>query len=127
MAANRIGALAVTDAEDKSKIIGIVSERDYLSKVALLGKSSKTTTVSEICTHGTANLITVHEDEPVDECMKKVLARDIRHLLVKNKEGVIVSMFSIKDLCKCVVERHSEVVERLTNFATGKGAFFGSD
>ena len=72
MAANRIGALAVTSASDSDKIIGIVSERDYLMKVALLGKSSKTTPVSEICTHGDANLVTVGENETVDACMKKV-------------------------------------------------------
>jgi hypothetical protein len=32
--------------------LGIVSERDYLNKVALLGKESKTTPVSEICIKG---------------------------------------------------------------------------
>jgi CBS domain-containing protein len=72
MAANRIGALAVTSASDTNKIIGIVSERDYLTKVALLGKSSKTTPIIQICTHGEANLVTVNEDESVDDCMKKV-------------------------------------------------------
>jgi CBS domain-containing protein len=73
MAANRIGALAVTSASDPNKIIGVVSERDYLTKVALLGKASKTTPVIQICTHGDANLVTVHEDETVDECMRKVV------------------------------------------------------
>ena len=72
MAANRIGALAVTAAADSTKIIGIVSERDYLTKVALLGKSSKTTPIIQICTHGEANLVTVNEDDSVDSCMKKV-------------------------------------------------------
>lgn len=73
MAANRIGALAVTSAADPSRIIGVVSERDYLTKVALLGKASKTTPIIQICTHGDANLVTVSEDETVDECMRKVL------------------------------------------------------
>jgi CBS domain-containing protein len=125
MAAHRIGALAVTSADTK-KVIGIVSERDYLSKVALLGRSSKTTLVAEIATMG-ANLVTVTDDEPVDDCMKKLLARDCRHLLVKDSKGDITGLFSIKDLCKCVVAKHTEVVERLVNFNTGKGAFFGSE
>ncbi len=125
MAAHRVGALAVTSAETK-KVIGIVSERDYLSKVALLGRSSKTTHVSEIATMG-ANLVTVSEDEPVDDCMKKLLSRDCRHLLIKDKNGEITGLFSIKDLCKCVIAKHGEVVERLVNFNTGKGAFFGSE
>jgi len=126
MAAHRIGALAVTGGPG-NKVVGIVSERDYLSKVALLGKSSKTTKVQEIATMGAPNLVTVTEDEPVDDCMKKLLARDCRHLLVRDRSGDITGLFSIKDLCKCVVAKHTEVVERLVNFNTGKGAFFGSE
>ena len=39
MAAHHIGCLAVTDSY--GAIIGVVSERDYLCKVALLGKNSR--------------------------------------------------------------------------------------
>ena len=46
MVANKIGAMGVTNAE--GKVVGIVSERDYLSKVAFLGKTSHSTTVKEV-------------------------------------------------------------------------------
>jgi CBS domain-containing protein len=127
MVANRVGALAVTSAQDKGSIIGVISERDFVNKVALLGKSAKGTNVNEVCTLGAANLITVVENEPVEECMKKVLASDVRHLLLKDNSGKIVSMLSVKDLVKCVVAKHQELVSRLTDFGTGKGAFFGSE
>jgi len=39
-----IGALVTTDAE--GKMTGVISERDYIKKVALLGKISKDTRVS---------------------------------------------------------------------------------
>lgn len=38
MSANNIGALAVVD--DKSDVVGIISERDYLNKVGVLSKLS---------------------------------------------------------------------------------------
>ena len=117
----------MTAANDTEKIIGIVSERDYLTKVALLGRQSKSTMVSEICTQGDSNLICVHATDSVDECMRKVLASDVRHLLVRDSKDKIVSMFSVKDLCKCVVAKHNEVVQRLKDFGVGKGAFFGSE
>jgi hypothetical protein len=131
------GALAVVKAGSEDDVIGIISERDYLTKVALLGKQSRTTPVSAICTQGESNLITVSYDETVDECMRKVrlcvvwygpgrtvgctltpppvaqhqraqvLASDVRHLLVKDNAGKIVSLFSVKDLCKCVVAKVS--------------------
>ena len=105
----------------------MVSERDYLSKIALLGRSSKNTYIREIMTHGEANLIVANVDEPIDECMKKMLARDIRHLLIRDEKGDIVGMLSIKDLVKVVVARHQAVVQKLTDFALGKGAFYGAD
>jgi hypothetical protein len=36
-------------------------------------------------------------------------------------------MMSIKDLVKVCVARHEDVVRKLTDFALGKGAFYGSD
>ena len=69
----------------------------------------------------------MNTDTTVDECMRKVLASDVRHLMIRDKTGTIVSLFSIKDLCKCVVAKHNEVVQRLTDFGVGKGAFFGSE
>lgn len=124
---HQVGALAVTAANDADKIIGIVSERDYLTKVALLGRQSKSTMVSEICTQGDSNLISVQVTDSVDECMRKVLVSDVRHLLVRDSDGKLFSLFSVKDLCKCVVAKHEEVVQRLKDFGVGKGAFFGSE
>lgn len=123
MAGHHIGCLAVTNAA--GKVVGVVSERDYLCKVALLGKASKTTKVSEICTHG-GNLVMADADSSIDDCMKLMLARDIRHLLIRDK-GEVISMLSIKDLVKVCVAKHQEVVKRLSDFALGKGAFFGTD
>ncbi|CAM9549098.1 unnamed protein product, partial [Hapterophycus canaliculatus] len=82
-AAYNIGALAVTNADEK--VIGIVSERDYVSKVALLGKASKSTTVKEIATMG-ANLVVASKSDTMQECMAKMVARDIRHLPVVDEE-----------------------------------------
>lgn len=117
MVVNKIGCLAVTSGENETgEIIGIISERDYIGKVALLKKDPKKTVVSEICTHGRANLVSVTLDNPVDACMKKMLDRDIRHLLIREKAtGEFVGMLSIKDLVKCVVAKHDAVVSRLEN------------
>lgn len=87
-----------------------------------VGKASKDTKVSEIMTHGEDNLVMANGDEPIDECMRKMIAADIRHLLVRDKSGDIVSMMSIKDCVKVVVARHNAMVRRLTDFALGKGA-----
>ena len=47
MADENVGALLVMDA---NQVAGILSERDCVRKVDIMGKSSKTTKVSEIMT-----------------------------------------------------------------------------
>jgi len=86
MVSHKIGALAVTEGDgDGGKVIGVLSERDFLCKVAFLGRDMRTTKASEVCTYGTENLVSVTLDNPIDACMKKMLARDIRHLLIRQK------------------------------------------
>ena len=84
MVANTIGALAVSNA--KGEVVGIVSERDYLNKVSFMNKEAKNTKVSEVCTYGAVNLISVTLDNPIDKCMRKMLDRNVRHLLIREKE-----------------------------------------
>lgn len=98
MVGNKIGALAVTEGDgDQGEVIGIISERDYLSKVAFLGKDPKQTKVSEVCTHGKANLVSVTLDNPIDACMRKLLNHNCRHLLIRQKAtGKIVGIMSMK-------------------------------
>ena len=116
MVAYKIGALAVTkgDSED-NEVIGIISERDYLCKVGHMGRTSKTTFIREIATMGRSNLISVTLDNPIDKCMRKLLASNVRHLLIREKNtGKYVGMISIKDVVKCAVEKHDAVVNKLT-------------
>eukprot|EP00752_Nemacystus_decipiens_P005238 g4754.t1 len=121
-AAYNIGALAVTN-EDK-RVIGIVSERDYVSKVALLGKASKNTTVKEIATMG-ANLVVASKSDTMQDCMAKMVARDIRHLpVVDEDEGQVVGMLSVKDLLKEVTREKEEILTKVTDFKLGRGGFF---
>lgn len=116
MVAYKIGALAVTKGDlDNNEVIGIISERDYLAKVGQMGRTSKTTFIREIATMGKANLVSVTLDNPIDACMRKLLASNVRHLLIREKTtGSYVGMISIKDVVKCTLEKHDAVVNKLT-------------
>lgn len=62
-----------------------------LAQVALLGKVSKSTKVKEIATMG-ANLVVAAKSDTVQECMSKMVDRDIRHLPVVDDETGTVSV-----------------------------------
>jgi predicted transcriptional regulator len=112
MVAHDIGALAVFDS--KGEICGVLSERDVI-KVGHLNKRSKETKVSEICTYGKANLVSVTLDNPIDKCMSKMLDSNVRHLLVRERDtGVMVGMISVKDIVKCATAKQDAVIGKLT-------------
>ena len=120
MASHKVGCLAVTE---QGKITGIVSERDYVSKMALLGRNSSDTPISAIATMG-ANLVCAHMNDSVGECMEMLLARDIRHLPLIDDSDEIVGMLSIKDIIKVIVSDKNIVIKNLANIQSGMGAFF---
>jgi CBS domain containing-hemolysin-like protein len=115
----------VTDS--KNNIIGVLSQRDYINKVAALEKDSMNVKVKEICTYA-PTVIIAKKDDTIEQCMNKMLFKDIRHLLViddTNKD--FIGMISIKDLIKEIMRDKNETITRLTDFKIGKGAFFGSE
>lgn len=117
MAVHKIGALAVTKADGNGEICGIISERDYLNKIGVLGRDGKTTKIGEICTYGRANLISVTLGNPIDKCMKKLLNSNTRHLLVQEADtGSFVGMISIKDVVKCNLYKHEAMINKLTGY-----------
>jgi len=122
-AANNIGCLVTVN--EAGELTGIISERDYISKIALLGRTSKETKVKEIATMS-SKLVTVKPTDSVQACMEKMLASDIRHLpLVEN--GELMGMVSIKDLVKTTIKEKEETIQVLSDFALGKGGHYGSD
>eukprot|EP00980_Cylindrotheca_fusiformis_P018596 scaffold6162_cov154-Cylindrotheca_fusiformis.AAC.6 len=123
-AAYNIGCLVTTDAN--GNLSGVISERDYITKIALLGRTSKDTSVKEIATL-TGKLITANVNDSVEACMEKMLASDIRHLPLVNDSGELEGMISIKDLVKTAVMEKDQTIKVLSDFALGKGGHFGSE
>mmetsp|Transcript_35740 Transcript_35740/g.54969 ORF Transcript_35740/g.54969 Transcript_35740/m.54969 type:complete len:185 (-) Transcript_35740:127-681(-) len=123
MSAFKVGCL-VTTGKDGS-VSGVVSERDYLNKIALLGRTSKETKIKEISTK-LPNLVTATRKDSVEECMQKMLAKDIRHLPLV-EDGKVVGLLSIKDLVKVVLQEKEDTIKLLSDFALGKGAHYGNE
>jgi len=112
-----VGALIAVDSE--GKMAGVISERDYIKKVSLLGKTSKETKIKEIFTQD-ANVITASEDDSIDTAMEKMMSKSIRHLPIVNKTGDLVGFVSIKDLIKEVVVDKENTLRALSDSVFGK-------
>ncbi len=88
-----VGSLVVLQ---DSRPAGIVTERDIVSKVAALDRSSQATTVQEIMS---SPLVAVHPHQEVAEAAKVMAARKIRRLPVI-KEGQLVGMLTENDIIR---------------------------
>jgi CBS domain-containing protein len=109
MAEHHVGALLVMQG---SELKGIISERDYARKVILHGRSSAETPVWEIMT---APVITVSPEQSVQDCMKLMTERRVRHLPVL-EGGRVIGMISIGDLVKAVIEDQQQTIEQLESY-----------
>ncbi len=112
MAEEDIGALAVLE---NHRLIGIFSERDYARKVILLGRASRDTTVREAMTHPA---ITVPPEESVEDCMRLMIHRRNRHVLVVDR-GELCGIVSIGDLVNSIISAQAATIDHLTSYIAG--------
>ena len=93
MADKNVGALPVVD---NSRLVGIISERDYARKVILKGRYSKDTPVRKIMTQ---ELLTAIPSDSITKCIRVMTEKRVRHLPVL--EGTnLIGIVSIGDVLK---------------------------
>ena len=106
-----VGSLLV---RERGRVVGIVTERDYLRRVALERRGDETTPVREAMT---SPLVVVTPETPIDECMAVMTDRRIRHLPVVD-DGEVVGVVSIGDIVKFKSKQQSFEIQYLTDYIT---------
>ena len=109
MAERGVGALLVLNG---TKLVGILSERDYARKVILQGRRSQDTPVSDIMT---TKVICVSRDRTIDECMALMTDKRIRHMPVVEDDEVI-GIISIGDVVRAVIREKQFMIEQLERY-----------
>ena len=108
-----VGALLVSDGDET---VGIFTERDYLRRIAVEGRRSRTTLVRDVMS---APVICVTPETSVDESMALMTDRRIRHAPVIDG-GTLVGMISIGDLVKFQSAQQSFEIKYLKDYITAR-------
>jgi CBS domain-containing protein len=111
MCEKNIAAVLVTENE---RLAGIFTERDYARKVVLKGKSSKSTLLGELMSQ---NPYTISSENTVEECMKVMNEKMIRHLPVVDN-GNLMGVISVGDIIRFMLEEQRCIIEHLENYIT---------
>src|ERR1044071_3657955 len=114
MADRRIGAVLVVE---KSTVIGIFTERDYIMRVEVEGRSPKDTLLREVMTD---KMYTVTTHTSVLDCLALMMLHHIRHLPVV-ENGNLLGIISMRDAVDAVLDERRDEIQGLEsyNLATG--------
>jgi len=107
------GSVLVVD--ERGQLLGIVTERDYTRKVLLQNRTSRTAAVTEIMTPA----VNVTPDTTVEEAMRLMTERRVRHLPVVDAAGAVTGLLSIGDLVKWVISEQEGQIQQLEQLIAG--------
>jgi CBS domain-containing protein len=109
------GVAAVLVIADE-RLVGIVSAKDYGSRVVLQGRSAKDTRVQDIMTSPVA---TVTLEVSVLECMAIMTRRHFRHIPVFDN-GKLIGVVSMGDLVSAVISDQAFKIDQLMTYVGQK-------
>jgi len=112
MSQANVGSLVI---EEGGRPLGIFTERDYLRKVALEGRSSRETSVEDVMS---SPLITISAGDDAKTAMEMMTQRRCRHLVVVDGQQM-VGIVSIGDLVKHLLMEKEAEVEQLSSYISG--------
>lgn len=114
MAEAHIGAVLVSEDH---KFVGIFTERDYLLKGELAGRTAKDTRVADVMTR---SMYTVTMDTSAEQCMALMDEHHFRHLPVVENDQ-LVGMVSIRDVLTAMLQNKESEIKGLENYIMGTG------
>lgn len=109
----KIGCLLVLKDD---RLVGLLSERDILTRVVAQRKDPATSHVEDIMT---TDLVVCHEHTSVDEARGVMKNRRIRHLPVVNDEGGLIGLVSIGDLNAFQANTQEKTIHMLHEYIYG--------
>ncbi len=87
--------------ESKGKVVGIITERDIVRRVAARGSSLKTTRVRAIMS---SPIVVVNPETTVEDALRTMASNKIKRLAVVDDKG-LVGIVSITDIAKALAKK----------------------
>ncbi len=109
MAKYWMGSLVIVD---DGKLVGIVTERDILSKLVTPGKDPSKVKIKDIMSK---NVITIEEDKKIEDAVKLLKAHNIKKLPVM-KKGKLTGIITTTDIITAIDEEFRDEGASLSSY-----------
>ena len=106
----KIGAVPIVD--ENNKLLGIVSERDIVSKLVVEAKDADLTTAKEIMT---SKIITAKLNDDINYTIDVMKNNNIRHMPVLDANNRLTDFFSIRDFLRAEMQDNVEIKQKHKN------------
>ena len=116
MTEESIGAIVVKEG---NRLVGIFSERDLMLRVVSEKRDPERTQIRDVMT---SPVETIHRDSTVDEALKVMLEKHIRHLPILDRDGRVSGMISMRSLLHDKVEELTDQLDSLEAYFTADGS-----
>lgn len=97
MAKHRVGSVIVVEGNNKKTPVGIVTERDIISKVSAQNKNSDQVAVGQIMS---SPLVTVKSFDSIDTAAETIAENKVKRLVVLEQDGSMVGILSVTDIAR---------------------------
>ena len=110
----KVGVMGLPVLDDECKLVGMLSMTDILRAVypsymsmmnlgdftwdGMLESLAKKAGERKVKEFMTSTVITVHEDDPLMECVDRILKKHVQRMPVLDKEGKVVGMVYLSDI-----------------------------
>jgi len=106
---DRLGAGSLL-VEREGKLVGIVTERDFVVRVLATGLDHSKTKVSDVMSYP---VIAVSPDSPIEEAVALMLSHGFRRLPVVGLDGKLLGMITLSEAAKALLAYQKAVTEVL--------------
>ena len=106
----KIGAVPIVDQDNK--LLGIVSERDIVSKLVVEAKDADLTTAKEIMT---SKIITAKLNDDINYTIDVMKNNNIRHMPVLDANNRLTDFFSIRNFLRAEMQDNVEIKQKHKN------------
>lgn len=110
------GALPVTDSQHSRTPIGIITDRDIVSRAVAQGKDLRVMSASDCMS---TPCVTVDVDSSLEECVEALEGSLVRRVPVIDEEGECCGIIAQADIARVEKQQAGELVQQISGGTAG--------